>query len=315
MLTDEKILVTGAAGHIAFPLVEYLAKDNDVWGIARFSGEGSREKVEAVGATTRVCDLSQADFSELPDDFTYVLHLAATIGPGLDYDSAIRTNGEGTGLLLQHCRSAKAALIMSTHSVYKPPEDHDHVFKETDPLGDVNALFAPTYSVSKIGEEIVARYCARAFDLPVIICRMNAAYASDHGLPLMFVDAVVNESLRLWPPGVAAGRQAVEPLDVGGFRIKAGTFVLYSPYVTHRLPGLWPDPLAFRPERWLRDAPGYAEPPSFAFLPFGAGPRACQQLVLGGKGLARGVVERKDRASGERDEVALGDVVAVVSTR
>ena len=39
------------------------------------------------------------------------------------------------------------------------------------------------------------------------------------------------------------------------------------------------------------------------------------QLVLGGKGLARGVVERKDRASGERDEVALGDVVAVVSTR
>jgi nucleoside-diphosphate-sugar epimerase len=202
MLTDEKILVTGAAGHIAFPLVAYLAKDNDVWGIARFSGEGSREKVEAVGATTRVCDLSDADFSELPNDFTYVLHLAATIGPGLDYDGAIRTNGEGTGLLLQHCKSAKAALIMSTHSVYKPPEDAAHVFKETDPLGDVNALFAPTYSVSKIGEEIVARYCARAFDLPVIICRMNAAYASDHGLPLSFVDAVVNEQpcVTRWDP-------------------------------------------------------------------------------------------------------------------
>ena len=132
MLSVEKILVTGPAGTIAFPLASSLTPHNEVWGIARFSQPGSRERVEAAGVKTVVCD------------------------------------AEGTGLLLQHCREAKAALVMSTHSVYKPQEAHDHVFVETDPLGDVNAANTPTYSVAKIGQEAVARYCARAFDLPPV---------------------------------------------------------------------------------------------------------------------------------------------------
>ena len=75
--------------------------------------------------TTLVCDVGDGDFSELPDDFTYVLHLAAFMGPGLDFDHAIRVNAEGTGLLLAHCRKAKAALVMSTHSVYRPARRPD----------------------------------------------------------------------------------------------------------------------------------------------------------------------------------------------
>ena len=53
MLSGEKILITGPAGQIAFPLARYLAADNEVWGIARFSEAGSREKVDALGVTTR----------------------------------------------------------------------------------------------------------------------------------------------------------------------------------------------------------------------------------------------------------------------
>ena len=60
MLTDEKILVTGAAGHIAYPLVQYLAKDNEVWGIARFSGEGAREGFFVVYGRARVSPRSDA---------------------------------------------------------------------------------------------------------------------------------------------------------------------------------------------------------------------------------------------------------------
>ena len=90
MLSGEKILITGPAGQIAFPLAEYLAADNEVWGIARFGDPATREQVDAVGVTTLVCDVGDGDFSELPDDFTYVLHLAAFMGPGLDYDDAIR---------------------------------------------------------------------------------------------------------------------------------------------------------------------------------------------------------------------------------
>jgi nucleoside-diphosphate-sugar epimerase len=191
MLSDEKILITGPAGQIAFPLAEYLARNNEVWGISRFSEPGSKERVEAAGITTRVCDLADGDFGELPDDFTYLLHLATFQGGGLDYDHALRVNAEGTGLLLQHCRRAKGALVMSTASVLKPHADPWHVYFETDPLGDVNAVHAPTYSISKIGEEAVARFCARAFDLPVIVARMNASYGANGGLPTYHLDFMV----------------------------------------------------------------------------------------------------------------------------
>ena len=190
-LSDAKILVTGPAGQIAFPLVETLVGDNEVWGIARFGDDAARQRVEALGVTTRGIDIGSGDFGDLPTDFTHVLHLAASMAPGLDYDGALRVNAEGTGLLLQHCRAAKAVLVMSTHSVYKPQDDPWHVFVETDPVGDCNSQHAATYSVSKLGEEAVARYCARAFDLPVIIARMNAAYGPNGGLPAYHLDAVV----------------------------------------------------------------------------------------------------------------------------
>lgn len=206
MLSDEKILITGPAGQIAFPMARDLAKDNEVWGIARFGDPATRTQVEEVGVRTLAIDLADPDFTELPDDFTYVLHLAVVQVPGLDYDTAIRANAEGTGLLLHHCRSAKAALVMSTHSVYKPPADGDpwHVFAETDPLGDVNAAHAPSYSMSKISQEAVARTCARLFDLPVTIARMNASYGPDGtgGLPIMQMDALMagNPVTTRWDP-------------------------------------------------------------------------------------------------------------------
>lgn len=202
MLSGEKILVTGAAGNIAKPLSAYLAADNEVWGVARFTRPGSREEMEALGVHTQPCDLAEGDYSALPDDFTYVLHLAAVTSGDASYDEAIRVNAEATGLLLAHCRRAKAALVMSTHSVYKPVDDPMHVFLETDPLGDVNSAGTPTYSVAKIGQEAVARTCARLFDLPVIIARMNAAYTPYAGLPAMHAAAVVEgrQVVTRWDP-------------------------------------------------------------------------------------------------------------------
>ena len=193
MLTDEKILLTGPAGQIAFPLAEYLAEDNEVWGLARFSNPDDKAKVEGIGVKAVKGDMGDGDFAELPDDFTYVIHFAALMAPGWDFDAAFRANAEGTGLLLAHCRKAKAALVMSTHSVYRPPADGDphHVFPETDPLGEVNAAHAPTYSMSKIAQEAVARTCARQFDLPVTIARMNASYGRNGGLPVMQMDTLL----------------------------------------------------------------------------------------------------------------------------
>ena len=188
MITGTKILITGPAGQIAFPMAEELAADNEVWGIARFTDPATRARVEGVGVRAVACDLASGDFSALPTDFDYVLHLATFRNGGLDYDGAMRVNAEGTHLLLEHCRAAKAVLIMSTSEVYKPSPDPMHVIVETDPLGDSNSVFDATYSMSKIAQEAVARSCARAYDLPVVIARMNASYGNNGGLPTYHLD-------------------------------------------------------------------------------------------------------------------------------
>jgi cytochrome P450 len=84
------------------------------------------------------------------------------------------------------------------------------------------------------------------------------------------VDGVVRETLRLWPPGVVSGRTAIDDFEVLGYRIAGGSTVLYSPYITHRLPEVWGDPEEFRPERWQD-----GEPVPYSFVPFGGGYRKC----------------------------------------
>ncbi len=190
MLSDEKILVTGPAGQIALPMVRALIEDNEVWGVARFSDPEGRATLDEMGVHTVACDLATGDFDGVPDDVTYVLHLAVLQESGLDYDRAIAVNAEATGLLMAHCRTAKGFLVMSTHSVYKPHDDPWHRYDTTDPLGDVNSAISPPYSVSKIAQEAVARTCARLFELPTIIARMNASYGPNGGLPAYHLDAV-----------------------------------------------------------------------------------------------------------------------------
>ena len=204
MLSDEKILITGVSGQIAGPLARYLAKDNEVWGVARFRPPESgvirqvaadtpdpRLTLEAAGIQTMAVDLGSGDLGDLPADFTYVVHLAVYQVEGVDYDTALRVNAEGTGLLMSHCRSAKGFLHMSTCSVYRPrPDDPGHVFAETDALGDNESPFAPTYSVSKIAAEAVARYCARQLSLPTTIARMEVSYGRNGGWPAYTFEAM-----------------------------------------------------------------------------------------------------------------------------
>lgn len=90
-----------------------------------------------------------------------------------------------------------------------------------------------------------------------------------------YVGWTINEILRLYTPGVLTGRTAVEDFEFAGHTVPKGTKVLYSQYVTHRMPELWPDPLAFRPERWDPAAPDYREPVPYSWVPFGGGYRHC----------------------------------------
>ena len=92
---------------------------------------------------------------------------------------------------------------------------------------------------------------------------------------LVYLDGVVNETLRLYPPAVISARKVAKDFEFDGRRIKRGTMLVFSPYVTHRLPELWTDPLAFRPGRWDPADPGYRKRRTDEFLPFSAGPHRC----------------------------------------
>jgi cytochrome P450 len=91
---------------------------------------------------------------------------------------------------------------------------------------------------------------------------------------LTFADAVVKESLRLYPPTAALfTRQAVTEVEVGGYLLAPGSLVATSPYVTQRDPRWFPEPERFDPDRF---GPGRADAiPEYAYFPFGAGPHVC----------------------------------------
>jgi nucleoside-diphosphate-sugar epimerase len=182
-LKNEKILFAGLTGQIGYRLASHLAKNNEVWGLARFRDAGKQKQLQSEGIKTHATDLANPDFRGLPDDFTYLIHFAVYQESGLDFDLAMRINAEGTGLLMSHCRKARGALVMSSCAIYDLPEDPNHPVKETDPLGGPRSLHCPTYATSKMAQEAVARSTARQLGLPTTIARMNVYYGEYGGLP------------------------------------------------------------------------------------------------------------------------------------
>jgi enediyne biosynthesis protein E7 len=89
---------------------------------------------------------------------------------------------------------------------------------------------------------------------------------------LHYTHQVVDEALRLYPPGWLLSRRTIEADVLAGYDIPPNTDILLSPYLLHRHPQFWMEPDAFRPERFAADA---AERPRFAYMPFAAGPRHC----------------------------------------
>jgi len=144
-----RILVTGATGQVALPVAIGLAATNDVIAVARFKDAALRDRLEAAGAQCVSVDLAG--------------------------------NAEAAGLLMAHCRDARAFLHCSSTGVYEAADGSPQ--RETDPLGDNHRVMMPTYSISKIAAEAVVRATCRIFDVPAIIARLNVPYGDEGGWP------------------------------------------------------------------------------------------------------------------------------------
>ncbi len=96
---------------------------------------------------------------------------------------------------------------------------------------------------------------------------------ADELAALPYTNAVISESMRLYPPVYAIGREATTDLEIGGYRVKRGYTILMSQWVNHRDPKYFPDPERFHPERWSNGLA--ARLPKYAYFPFGGGQRIC----------------------------------------
>ncbi len=108
-------------------------------------------------------------------------------------------------------------------------------------------------------------------ELAAVLVDRPAAPEDIPSLP--YAQAVISETLRLYPPAYVTGREAVRDTVIGGVRLPKRHIVLISIHTTHRDPRFFPEPDAFRPERWLDGLEKRL--PRGAFLPFGMGSRKC----------------------------------------
>jgi cytochrome P450 len=136
------------------------------------------------------------------------------------------------------------------------------------------------------GHETTASALVWTFHLlgrhPAVAARLQAEVGQALGgrtpvlddLPhLGYARMVLEETMRLYPPVWVVDRNVVGDEIIGGYRIRQGTLIMLSQYVTHRHPEFWPEPERFDPERFAPDAARAR--PRYAYFPFIGGPRMC----------------------------------------
>ena len=138
-------------------------------------------------------------------------------------------------------------------------------------MGDVE-LRDQLMTLLLAGHETTATALAWAFELlfrrPDALAR--AREEAEAGDGTAYVDAVIEEALRLRPVVPFVGRELRQTMVLGGNELPPGTAVFPSIYLAHTNPAAFPDPYAFRPERFLEDPPE-----TYSWIPFGGGTRRC----------------------------------------
>jgi cytochrome P450 len=231
--------VGGAAGEIATALEELMQRFAGIGALIPpwLPTPGNRRVARALRKLDEIVYgiIHQRRSATDRGDLLSMLFAATTDEGGGMSDAQLRD--EVVTLMLAGHETTALALTYAFQLLARHPEVHESLSAEVDRvLGDRPATFA---------------------DLP----------------QLPYADAVVRETLRLYPPAWAIGREVKTPCRVAGLDLTPRTQLWVAQWVVHRDPRWYPNPEAFDPARWTGDLDRRI--PKFAYFPFGGGPRVC----------------------------------------
>jgi cytochrome P450 len=186
------------------------------------------------------------------------------------------------GLIADRRRDAAAHDDLLSALVHAKDEETGEAMTDEQLRDEVMTLFLAGHETTAnnlawtfwlLGRNPAVEHKARA-ELQAVLGDRDATAADLPRLP--YLRAVVQESMRLYPPVWILARSAVEPDTIDGYDVPAGSYVFMSAWTLHRRPDFWRDPEAFDPDRWLTDDGGEAKlGHRYQYLPFSVGARKC----------------------------------------
>jgi UDP-glucuronate 4-epimerase len=182
-LKGKRVLVTGASGLVALPVARELAKDNEVFAVARWSDPVQKRLVELSGAQPVTFDLANEDLSALPKSVDVVINYGVLPFPHKD---AYNVNTGATGRLARHYRDAEAFVHGSTGSLYE--YQGERALREDDPYGLHSSI--EQYAASKIAAEYLLKHLSVDYNLPVTLVRIFSFYGPRGGAVTQRIDQV-----------------------------------------------------------------------------------------------------------------------------
>jgi UDP-glucuronate 4-epimerase len=192
-MKGKRVLVTGASGLVAFPVARELAKENEVFAVARFTDPAQKRLIEQAGATPIAYDLADEDMSALPGQVDVVINYAVLPWPN---PRAYDVNAGAVGRLARRYRDCEAFVQGTTGSVYE--YQGERPLSEDDPYGLHGSI--ENYAASKIAAEYLLKHISEDYELPATLVRIFSFYGPRGGSVTQRVDKVARgEPVSIFP--------------------------------------------------------------------------------------------------------------------
>ncbi len=183
--------------------------------------------------------------------------------------------------LVERRRSDAARQDLDFLSVYMEAVDKNgEPFSDRDLLDEIMTLIIAGFETSAGTLNWAWALIAGHPDVAERIVDEAASVLPTNSLPgrediggLVYLEQVINETMRLYPPGWIFSRRSVVDHELGPYDVPAGTDIYISPYILHRTAEYWPEPERFDPDRFAADR--LTDDEQAAFIPFSLGPRRC----------------------------------------